>query len=337
MIPQRSGDYTSVVNSSSPTGIRHGTVKRISRARLHKDNFQVNLVTYNIQYGFDCQGQYDLQRSIDAVRAADIICLQEVERYWERSEYTDQVRSIELALPDHAVVYGANLDVHTGHRDPLRPGRRLRRQFGNLIASRWPILSTRNLPLPKRAMVNQHSIQQGLLEAVIETPDGPLRVYTTHLSHLAPATRLPQVEAILRFVGRAPSEGGAWCGAHPDKSTGWIEGEMPPMPRPALITGDLNFDYRSEEYAEMIGPWSHKYGRLTSPMAYQDAWVAGGNDESSGATRPDKPGRIDHCLTTASGEIQVKRCRIDSTAGGSDHFPLWVEFELIPQVSAQGA
>lgn len=288
----------------------------------------MHLVTYNIQYGFDCEGRYDLPSTIDSIKNADIICLQEVERFWQRSNYNDQMTAIQLALPEHELVYGANLNVHTDYVDPNEPDRRVRRQFGNLIASRWPILSTRNLPLPKRAMINQHSIQQGLLEAVIATPDGPVRVYTTHLSHLAPATRLPQVEAILRFVGRAPGEGGAWCGAHPDASTGWTEGEAPPMPRSAFITGDMNFDYESQEYAQMVGPVSEKYGRLISPMGYQDAWTAGGNDESEGATRPNKPGRIDHCFATATGEIDIERCWIDESAKGSDHYPVCVEFSL---------
>jgi len=289
----------------------------------------VRLVSYNIQYGFDVQGRYDLARSLRDIETADIICLQEVERFWRRTNRDDQVAEIDAWLSGHHLVYGANLDMHVECDDDGDVGYGRRRQFGNLIASRWPILTTRNLPLPKRAMVNQHSIQQGLLETVIATPEGPLRVYTTHLSHLAPATRLPQVEAILRFVGRAPGEGGAWCGGHPDEKSGWVEGDMPPMPRAAMVTGDFNFESRSDEYAEMVGPWSEKYGRLNSPSGLQDAWTAAGHAESEGVTQPHKPRRIDHCFTTASGEIEIQKCWIDQAATSSDHYPVWVEFNLV--------
>jgi len=37
--------------------------------------------------------------------------------------------------------------------------------------------------------------------------------------------------ARLAIHARAPAEGGAWCGGHPDPATGWTEGAMPPMPQ----------------------------------------------------------------------------------------------------------
>ena len=90
-----------------------------------------------------------------------------------------------------------------------------------MILSRPPIVSSRNHLLPKYATLTQHSIQQGALEAVIATErGGPVRVYSTHLSHLSAATRLPQVDALLAIHARAPSEGGAWCGGHPDPEAG---------------------------------------------------------------------------------------------------------------------
>ena len=68
-----------------------------------------------------------------------------------------------------------------------------RRQFGVMLMSRTPILSSRSFPLPKYGTLKQHSIQQTLLEGVIDTPAGPVRVYTAHLSHLSAETRIPQI------------------------------------------------------------------------------------------------------------------------------------------------
>ena len=50
----------------------------------------MKLVSYNIQYGRGRDGVFDLPRIADAVAGADVIALQEVERYWQRSGMVDQ-------------------------------------------------------------------------------------------------------------------------------------------------------------------------------------------------------------------------------------------------------
>ncbi len=54
----------------------------------------VKLVSYNIQYGLGKDGAYDLDRITDEIRDADIIALQEVERFWKRSGMVDESRAI---------------------------------------------------------------------------------------------------------------------------------------------------------------------------------------------------------------------------------------------------
>ena len=49
----------------------------------------MKLVSYNIQYGRGRDGVFDLQRIAAAVAGADIIALQEIERYWQRSGMVD--------------------------------------------------------------------------------------------------------------------------------------------------------------------------------------------------------------------------------------------------------
>ncbi|MCB1490432.1 MAG: endonuclease/exonuclease/phosphatase family protein, partial [Rhodobiaceae bacterium] len=121
----------------------------------------MKLVSYNIQYGLGADGAYDLGRIADAIRDADVIALQEVERFWQRSGMVDEPQVIADRLPDHYWVYGANLDMDASYREGGRLKNR-RRQFGTMILSRFPILSSRNFPLPKFATLTQHSIQQGL-------------------------------------------------------------------------------------------------------------------------------------------------------------------------------
>jgi endonuclease/exonuclease/phosphatase family metal-dependent hydrolase len=47
----------------------------------------MQFVSYNIQYGTGRDKQVDLARIADAVRGADVIALQEVERYAQANRY----------------------------------------------------------------------------------------------------------------------------------------------------------------------------------------------------------------------------------------------------------
>jgi endonuclease/exonuclease/phosphatase family metal-dependent hydrolase len=197
-----------------------------------------------------------------------------------------------------------------------------------MILSRPPIVSSRNHLLPKYGTLTQHSIQQGALEAVIVTERaGPLRIYSVHLSHLSPALRMQQVEALLDIHARAPAEGGAWCGGHPEPQAGWTEGEMPPMPANAILMGDFNFAWRAPEYDRIVGPRSERHGRLNRLTGFVDAWVAAGRREDEGATASNAE-RIDFCFVSAALASRVQAARIDASATGSDHQPLWMDMDL---------
>jgi endonuclease/exonuclease/phosphatase family metal-dependent hydrolase len=288
----------------------------------------VKLVTYNIQYGLGADGRYDLARIASEVAGADVIALQEVDRHWQRSGFVDSPAVLGEHLPEHHWVYGANLDMDASGRDAAGRLVNRRRQFGTMILSRLPIVSSRNHLLPKYATLTQHSIQQGALEAVIVTPRaGPVRIYSLHLSHLGEATRMPQVDTLLELHAKAPGEGGAWCGGHPEPDAGWTEGAMPPMPAEAILLGDFNFDWSDREYSRVVGPLSTRYGRLNRTTGFVDAWVTAGHREDEGATIPAGR-RIDYCFVSASLAARIRSARVDGAAKGSDHFPLWVDVDL---------
>ena len=72
---------------------------------------------------------------------------------------------------------------------------------------------------------------------------GPVRIYSVHLSHLSPATRLPQVEALLDIHARAERRR-AWCGGHPDPAAGWTgRRDAADATRTPSCCGDFNFDW----------------------------------------------------------------------------------------------
>jgi endonuclease/exonuclease/phosphatase family metal-dependent hydrolase len=288
----------------------------------------MKFVTYNTQYGLGKDNRYDLARIAREVENADVIALQEVERHWQRSGCIDAPAVIGSHLPEHRWVYGANLDMDASYRDPAGRLVNRRRQFGTMILSRLPIVSSRNHLLPKYGTLTQHSIQQGALEAVIVTEHaGPVRVYSVHLSHLSIAARMPQIDALLDIHARAPAEGGAWCGGHPDPAAGWTEGEMPPMPAEAMLMGDFNFEWSAPEYDRIVGPPTARYGRLNRLTGFVDAWVAAGHRENTGATISSGQ-RIDFCFVSSVLARRVRSCRVDADAVGSDHQPLWVETDF---------
>jgi len=288
----------------------------------------MKLVTYNIQYGLGKDNRYDLARIAREIADAEVIALQEVERHWQRSGCVDATAVLGAQLPEHHWVYGANLDMDASYRDAEGRLVNRRRQFGTMILSRLPIVSSRNHMLPKYGTLTQHSIQQGALEAVIVTERArPIRIYSIHLSHLSAATRLPQVEALLDIHTHAPSEGGAWCGGHPEPEAGWTEGEMPPMPADAILMGDFNFTWRAPEYDRIVGPMSERYGRLNCRTGFVDAWVAAGHREDEGVTAGNGK-RIDFCFVTAALRGRVQAVDIDANATGSDHQPLWIDIDL---------
>ena len=60
----------------------------------------MKVVTYNIRYGIGLDQRCDMERIAKEIRGADIIGLQEVERFWRRTGMLDQPRVLESPLGD---------------------------------------------------------------------------------------------------------------------------------------------------------------------------------------------------------------------------------------------
>ena len=171
----------------------------------------MRLASYNIQYGFGRDGRSDLARVLDVVRAADIICLQEVDRHWRRTGMADQPAEIEALMPDRHAVYGPGFDVDASEWVAGRVINR-RRQFGVMTLSRWPVLSSRTVILPKHDTGPAFNMLTQALDTVIATPSGSLRVLNVHLTHTNEAERLEQIVALKALLERHDREGAAWNG-----------------------------------------------------------------------------------------------------------------------------
>jgi endonuclease/exonuclease/phosphatase family metal-dependent hydrolase len=271
-------------------------------------------VTYNIQYGRGRDDRYDLDRIADAVDGADVIALQEVERFWPRSGMVDQVQWLAKRLPEYWWVYGANLDLFSTAAFPGEASNR-RRQFGNLVLSRTPILASRNIALPRIAGPDQ-TMQRGALEAIITAPSGRgVRVYSTHLTYLCADVRRMQLDTIFEEHRRAIAEGGAWAGSHP-AAAGWMEEADPTMPESAIVLGDMNFSQADPEYRSLFDD---------SATPFVDAWAIARGDDM---TPTHAAGHIDHAWVTADLAPAVAGAHVDTAAAGSDHQPVWITLDL---------
>lgn len=286
----------------------------------------MKLVSYNIQYGIGLDGAYDIGRIADAVRGADVMALQEVTRNNPKNQGRDMVAELRAALPDCFSVYGPNFEIDLGSHVEDGKAVDLRFQFGNMLLSRTPILSSRNLLLPRGRSFDRLNLQRGALEALIATPFGPVRFYSTHLDHRSPDERGEQLRFLLARALAYPLEGGALTGL---SELGFPE---PPLPEAFVLMGDFNMLPGSAEYAGLVGRADHEFGMPLVAARPVDAaaHVAGGTPATTWVD-PARPRdesrwkRIDYVFTSAGLAKNVKSSRVDAEAAGSDHLPVWVE------------
>jgi endonuclease/exonuclease/phosphatase family metal-dependent hydrolase len=295
------------------------------------------IVTYNIQFGCGRDGTVDLARIARTVAAADVIVLQEVERYW-RPAHGDQAEQLAGLLPGFRWVHAPSVDLDGTSVGVDGTVDNRRRQVGLMILSRAPILSTRRLTLDKFPVRGRIAEDAILLEAILPVGNVALRVYNTHLSYLSQRQRLRQLEQIKQFVRSAPLRGGVIAGDGVPADAfraDWVDLEaeaIPPMPASAILLGDFNMTPRSPEYESLVGALDPVYGRLVEADRYADVLTLAGMAENEGITFPasrgKQPKRIDHGFVTPDLAGRVKRAWIDDKADGSDHQPVWVELSI---------
>ena len=71
---------------------------------------RLTFATYNIHYGIGRDGVTDIDRIVDTVSAADVICLQEVTQHFRGPEDPDNVAELSKRL-NYYYVFGAGVDV----------------------------------------------------------------------------------------------------------------------------------------------------------------------------------------------------------------------------------
>lgn len=276
----------------------------------------MKIVSYNIRFGLGTDHKIDLECIAGTVRDADIIGLQEVERNWKRSGMVDQPEVLGELLTGYYWSYCNSFDMDASVRNDDGTVINRRRQFGQMVLSRWPILHSRSMVFPKLGTVSTFNMDTGGIECVIDTPGGPVRVYSIHLSATSVRDRLLQLDYLLAWHRQTQSNGSALTGG---RVLATIEGyetfpgfiwtndePQPPVPTATVIMGDFNSEPDSEEFSRMVGADDPFYGRVGHLDAFVESWSVAkkrSGDEACFTWWPDPPGRppnqpvrLDYCF-----------------------------------------
>jgi endonuclease/exonuclease/phosphatase family metal-dependent hydrolase len=255
------------------------------------DAVAVRLVTFNVHHGVGDDGRHDLPRLARLLADAepDVICLQEVDRhYGERSEFVDQALLLSRAL-DRELVWGPSID------QPPHAGDAERRQYGNALLSRLPVLSSEVHRLPGSGE------PRSALRARLQTGGGELWATTTHLSSSSAADRSAQAAVVAGLQGDAAG--------------------------PGVLVGDLNADAAAAELdvlrERFTDAWELAAAR--TDQAGRFSLRAG-----QGLTHPARRPRVRIDQVWVSPGVAVTDARVLDGAATSDHHPLLVDLLVEP-------
>ena len=248
----------------------------------------VRLVTFNTHHGVGADQRHDLPRLAKLLASvdADVICLQEVDRHFgDRSEDVDQALLLSRAL-DMQLAWGPAIDEPRDDRDA-------RRQYGNALLSRLPILVS-----------DVHSLPGGgeprsALRTMLELDGGTLWVTATHLTTRSAPERARQVAALAAL------------------HTG------------SMAAGVLVGDFNARPDAPELDPLRERFTdawHLAQARDDQAGWRFWQRDE--GRTHPaHSPHRRIDQVWVSSG-VAVATAEVLDAEGASDHLPLMVDLQV---------
>ena len=281
----------------------------------------MQLITWNIQWCRGVDGNVDAARIVDHARAFsdfDVLCLQEVARNYpglEGNDIDDQFAELAKLLPGYTAIEGIAVDAYSAEGG--------RRQFGNMILTRLPVIQVLRHLLPWPADPLLPTMPRLALEAVLSTPAGPLRVTTSHLEFYSVVQREAQVERLRQI--QAEASGHAANVWQEEKRGGPFETKA--RGPAGILTGDFNY-----EVSEPI------HARLQQMIAdgvprYVDAWAIANPGVTHAPTvgvydKVQWHGRefcCDYLCVTEDLAARVQRVAVDLQTAASDHQPVLLE------------
>lgn len=275
----------------------------------------MRLLTWNVQWCRGLDGVVDPARIVREARRLgdpDVLCLQEVSVGFADlpgSRGEDQLAVLQRELPEHALFYGAAVDMPNAHGGRAR--------FGNVIASRLPVgrVLRHTLPWPP---ASGPSMPRVALEATVQAPFGALRVTSTHLEYYSSRHRAAQIERLRELH----------CDANRENSAGKQEGPFRSLARPdsALVCGDFNLPPEDPLHSRFLEAF------LDGTPKFLDAWQALHPGEPHPRTFrvhergiDELPYCCDYVFVSEDLRPRLKSIMVDGMNRASDHQPVMVE------------
>lgn len=282
----------------------------------------MKLVTWNTQWCCGLDGVVDPRRIARTARALadfDVLCLQEIAVNYPRlpgNAGHDQPAVLASLLPGFELFFAPGVDEWQGGR---------RRRFGNLIATRLPVVQVQQHALPYPADPMAESMPRVCLVATVIDPRlGPVRVMTTHLEYFSRTQRMAQARALRDLHAQYC----ALAAAPPKPTRDGSPFETKVHTAHAVLCGDFNHAPHEPEHAAILKPFSlpHAHGQLW------DSWtLLHGNAAHAPTfqlfdrTYGPSPAAYDFVFVSDSLKSRVRSLDIDAATQASDHQPVAVE------------
>lgn len=291
----------------------------------------MKLVTWNTQWCRGLDGLVSVSRLVDGARALagdggfDVLCLQEVAQGYPElpGGPGDQPAELAALLPGYQLFFGAAVDEFTADGQ--------RQRFGNLVATRLPVLQVEHHPLPWPAEGGVPSMPRMCTVVTVRDPVlGAVRVMTTHLEFYAAQQRLAQADALRALHLQACAQAAA--PPRPlSEHTSW-----PFRPKAhtahAILCGDFNMDAADPAYARIVASGDSAEG--AAAWSLRNAWPLVHGEAPQPPTfrlydrryGPD-PITCDFIFVSGSLASHVRELRIDGETQASDHQPVLIALE----------
>jgi endonuclease/exonuclease/phosphatase family metal-dependent hydrolase len=258
----------------------------------------------------------------------DVLCLQEIAVNYPglRGAPVDQVAQVQAALPaGWQVFFGAAVDEWTAAG---------RQRFGNLIATRLPVLQLQHHPLPYPPDAGVRSMPRLCSVLTVQDPAlGPVRVMTTHLEYYSKPQRMAQALALRALHLQA-------CAQAAQPPQGLADGSpfQPKAHTPhAVLCGDFNLQAHEPEYAALAAALADEEGATMGQAGQPPLWDAW-RLLHPGAPQPPtfcvfdqtyapQPLACDFIWVSDSLRSRVRAVRVDGVTQASDHQPVLLVLE----------
>lgn len=252
------------------------------------DTNQIKVLTYNLHFGQDSDGQYDLDKLIEFLISEEpnVIGFQELTYYSSFNGYAFMYNELAIALDQ------------LGYKYSYYPSKSNYYSLANAIFSQYEILEANTIDLEPIVSWQRMSVDVLLNVNGFET-----RVYVTHLTHIpgngkSGSERLQQLQLLLDQI-----------------KTHNVDTEN------IILMGDFNIvelydDEEVEEYNIIVEILKDAWLNSTYQISDYGGYTSSADD-------PNK--RIDYIFL--SDQIQVSSCEVVTTLV-SDHFPLFCTITL---------